>query len=227
MRTRGTEASDGKSVPHAQKPAWRSPLPIAVFLAIAILGLVADLWSKHVVFDSLLSAPRVAQRVEQVRRAVPPDTPPDEVLRYVRAQRRLMPGVKLTLSTNPGVVFGFKPHESAPTRKLIVTLATGLCMVLVLVFFGQSHRNAWLSHVGLALILAGALGNLYDRTVAKVYLPGMPGRPITGQVRDFVDASELYYKYIFNIADVWLVVGVGLLMLHWFLNRKENSAQAA
>lgn len=227
MSDRGTQASDGDAAPRAQKPAWKSPLPIAVFLAIAILGLVADLWSKQAVFDSLLSGQDVIQRVEYVQRALPADTPPDEVLRYVRAQRRLMPGVKLTLSTNPGVVFGIKPHESAPARKLIVTLATALCMILVLVFFGHSQRNAWLSHVGLAMILAGALGNLYDRTIAKVYLPGMPDRPITGQVRDFVDASELYYKYIFNIADVWLVVGVALLMLHWFLNRKEDSAPTA
>lgn len=223
MTDRGESPTAGDAAP-SPTPAWKSPVAIAVFLAIAAAGLAADLVSKHAVFHSLLSTPRAAASVAMVRSSLPPETPADEVLRYARIQRRLMPGIKLTLSTNPGVVFGFKPHESPGTRKLIVAAATLLCMVLVLVFFGHSPRNAWLSHIALALILAGALGNLYDRTLAKVYLPGMPDRPITGQVRDFIDASELYYKYIFNIADVWLVVGVALLMLHWILTRRQENA---
>lgn len=229
MTDRGNHAADNTADDDAPppKPAWKSPGAIVVFLLVAVAGLAADLVSKHVVFQSLLGEPEVRRRVALVRSKLPADTPPDVVLRYVRAQRRLIPGIKLTLSTNPGVVFGFKPHESAGTRKFIVTTATILCLVLVLIFFSHSPRNAWASHIALALILAGALGNLYDRTIAKVYLPGMPDQPITGQVRDFVDASELHYRYIFNIADVWLVAGVALLMLHWIIARRREQAANA
>ena len=80
-------------------------------------------------------------------------------------------------------------------------------------------------------ILAGAMGNFYDRMIAAVRIPNLP-EPITLQVRDFLDFSEVHvlglnYPYIFNIADVWLVIGVGILLLHWlFAGRggKEKSA---
>ena len=77
----------------------------------------------------------------------------------------------------------------------------------------------------MALILAGALGNLYDRLLSRVALPGFP--PIEREVRDFIDCSRIplpfgfRYKWIFNVADVWLVLGVIVLMLYWLIVRPE------
>ena len=73
--------------------------------------------------------------------------------------------------------------------------------------------------MALGLILSGALGNFYDRMLAAVHIPGI-AEPIVGQVRDFLDFSQISilgvnYPYVFNVADVWLVVGVIMLMLYW------------
>ena len=85
-------------------------------------------------------------------------------------------------------------------------------------------------HVALAMILGGALGNLYDRLFSRVEIPGTTAT-ITRQVRDFIDLSEvrlklfshdLSYPWIFNLADVLLVAGVALLIVCWWVHRKDD-----
>ena len=79
-------------------------------------------------------------------------------------------------------------------------------------------------HVALALILGGAIGNLYDRLFSSVALPGLA--PIRRHVRDFIDCSDLHYDYIFNLADAWLVIGVVMVFLQWLADaRRERLAK--
>ena len=100
-------------------------------------------------------------------------------------------------------------------------------IVLVGAFFATSPATARWTHVALAMILAGAVGNFYDRMLAKVFVPGID-QPITGQVRDFLDFSEIGYPYVFNVADVLLVVGVTMLVLYWYVTgRRDRKAQRA
>ena len=115
--------------------------------------------------------------------------------------------MSFTLSTSPGVVFGL------PMPRWMVALVSVSSVVVVTVFFGASSAKVRAVHVGLAMILAGAVGNLYDRLLGQVALPSV--EPIRYQVRDFIDCSRLHYPYIFNVADVLLVVGVGFLAIHW------------
>jgi len=76
----------------------------------------------------------------------------------------------------------------------------------------------------MALILAGALGNLYDRLFSEIAPLGMA--PIERNVRDFMDLGDLYYPWIFNVADVLLVVGVALLCLHWIRAERRHKSAA-
>jgi len=204
--------------------AMRSPAAIAVFAAVAGVSLAADLWSKHAVFGVLLGGSGVRQRSEAVLRDYGPNVPPDDVLRALRLQRPVFTGLRLTLSTNPGVVFGL------PMPPWAVAVATVLTIGLVCYFFAMSGSSGRWLHVALAMVLSGAVGNFYDRMIAHVVVPGV-ARPITGQVRDFLDFSEvrvlgLNYPYIFNVADVFLVVGVGMLMVYWwFLARCDHKSR--
>ncbi len=203
----GPASRDARCAPTA--PAWRNPRAIVLFVLLAAAGLAADLASKHYVFHALLADPtdrEVAETYVARFTAVhgqPP--PPESVLTAFRTEP--VAGIRLSLSTNPGVVFGLPAH-----RWLVAILTVG-AIVLVSVFFATSDARAHWAHVALALILAGALGNLYDRLFSVVRVPGTD--PIRYQVRDFLDASDLYWPWVFNVADVFLVVGVALLMLHW------------
>ena len=213
--------SDSPSGP-AGRAACRSGKAVGVFVAIAVSGLAADLLTKHYVFESLLNDPEL-QAKAQLRRQSVADDQTSTATRFVLHgfQRPLCPGVNLTLSTNPGVVFGWAMPPWA------VVVSTLLTVALVGWFFATSDRRALAMHVAMALILAGALGNLYDRLFSRVAPLGMA--PIIRNVRDFIDCSQLYYKWVFNIADVLLVVGVGIIALHWLLGarREKKSRQGA
>ena len=203
------------------RPAWRSPQAVAVFVAIAALALAADLLSKHYAFGSLLNDPHLARRVAQRRSRYDAwiGDDPRRMLHSLGSQAQLIPGVRVSLSTNPGVVFGL------PMPRWAVACATVVTIALVAFFFASADRKAWPMHLALALILAGALGNLYDRMFSEVALPGFDA--IRFEVRDFIDCSQIplpfgfRYVWIFNVADVWLVVGVGILLLYWVISQRR------
>ncbi len=187
-----------------------------LFVVLVLVGLGGDLLSKHCVFTALLSDPSLPQRIEGVRMHHDQgQMPPHQVLAELHLRRRIAPRLYFTLSTNPGVVFG------TPMSWPLVSAATIATVVLVGVFFALSPARAHWMHVALALIAAGALGNLYDRLFAQVVLPGL--EPIRHQVRDFIDCSQIGYKWIFNLADAYLVIGVAMLILHWLLGGRRTT----
>ncbi len=210
QRSDSDAADTVKAVPIRR--AWRSGWAIGAFVGIAALAAGADLWTKHLVFSRFLSAPTLPQRItETLGRPPYPDATPQDtryLLQMLHIGQNVCPGLRFTLSTNPGVVFGI---HWLPTWG--VNLITGCMILFVAVFFGASEKtHSWL-HVALAMILGGAIGNLYDRLASSVSLPHLP--PIRYHVRDFLDCSTLGYPYIFNVADVWLVVGVVMILLYW------------
>ncbi len=193
--------------------AWRAAWPWVLFLAVAALAAASDLASKELAFDHYLDQPGLARWEKWVPVVLPPEQRDPEYTRYVLQNLQLSSkpvlGVRITLSTNPGVVFGF---DKLP--RWIVNAFTGLAVVLVVGMFAASPRRDRWMHVALAMILGGAIGNLYDRLFSCVALPELP--PIRYHVRDFIDASNLGYPWIFNLADAWLVIGVAMIAIHWF-----------
>ncbi len=189
--------------------AISSVAAVVIFLLVTVVSLAGDLLSKEYVFKSLLADPDSRRQLDEFVEYVGPGLPAEKVLHQRIFQRRIIPGMQFTLSTNPGVVFGL------PMRRWAVACATVITMGLVVMFFATSEARAWPVHVALAMILAGALGNLYDRLFSEVVIPSVG--TISNQVRDFIDCSELRYPYVFNIADVLLVVGVAVLILQWWV----------
>jgi signal peptidase II len=193
-----------------------------VFVAIMGAGLAADLASKHYVFQWLLDSPEMEATAEQLsERMVKPS--PNNMLHMLRQKgylsRPVGAGLRMTLSLNPGVVFGL------PMPPILVSAATLVTVLLVVGLFLTSPARFWTTHVALAMVLAGALGNWYDRVFSSVPIPHSVGGggTIDRHVRDFIDFSDWevagrsVYPWIFNLADVFLVIGVALLMLHWLL----------
>lgn len=75
-----------------------------------------------------------------------------------------------------------------------------IAAVALFKFFTDTKPEQLLSRIGLVLVFSGMLGNLYDRM-------------IFGYVRDFLDFYVFGYNYpVFNVADMCIVVGVGLYL---------------
>jgi len=197
----------------SHRQSLRSAPAVAIFLAVAGTAFAADLVSKHVVFEDLLADPACRSRMEGLRSR--PGAAPRDLLSAFR--RDVAPGVRWTLSANPGVVFGLD------VSRAVVNVVTVLAIALVIGMFAASGARAWATHLALAFILAGAAGNLYDRLFSVVQLPGEPEQAIRHHVRDFIDLGQLHYPWVFNLADAWLVIGVGILMLLWVLHARGAS----
>lgn len=206
----------------AANPAYKSPGAIAVFLAVTLLGLVADLGSKEYAFRTMLDDPAAVRSLEElqlrIESSLAAGANPRDML-YLIGHRDVLPCVRFTLSTNPGVVFGI-----AMPRWLVAT-ATAAAMALVLGVLAFSDRRARAVHLAMAFIMAGALGNLYDRLFSCVQIPLQGVAPIRYQVRDFIDLSQLHYPWIFNVADMFLVVGVALLLGHRLFQTRQSAAK--
>ena len=107
--------------------------------------------------------------------------------------QEVIPGIlDWKLVYNPGVAFGIE------LGRWPILFAVVVGIVLILWLFFTSSKSAISYHVGLALILSGALGNLYDRLTEPF------------MVRDFIDFR---FWPTFNLADAWLCVGVALVGL--------------
>jgi lipoprotein signal peptidase len=205
---------------------------VLTFVVLTVSGLTLDLWSKACVFHTLLAKPDVVEYAKQHAHSI---AGPEAMLRdrgdhRPLAEERVLGKIKFTLSTNPGVVFGL---EMPPAVVAVVSVVT---IAMVFFFFASGDARAWTMHVALAFILAGALGNLYDRLLGAVYIPAVDN-PIRHQVRDFINLGDIHflpfkigpydnYPWIFNVADVLLVAGVLLLMLNWFLHRNDDKVPA-
>lgn len=162
-----------------------------LFLAIATLGCAADLVTKHWVF-AWRGLPR----------------PHNEwwlIQGYV--------GIETAL--NPGALFGAGAGFGNLFAIMSVLATAG---ILYWVFRHNGIRDLVLT-VALGCILAGILGNLYDR-LGLWYVPGMPV-PFRAQVRDWILLRYGSYTWPnFNLADSLLVCGAALLILHaWQQNR--------
>lgn len=86
----------------------------------------------------------------------------------------------LQLSLNPGALFGI----GAGLAPIFVG-ASVLALLFVLYLFANSPVSRWSMHVGLGMVLAGAVGNLYDRTTQEAFVAKTrAGRDIGVRIHD-------------------------------------------
>lgn len=125
--------------------------------------------------------------------------------------RQVIPGFfNIVHSENAGAAFSLFQGIASGWRRFFLIAASAAASALLSVILWRDRRaasNRMLS-VGLALILGGALGNLYDRA-------------IPGVVTDFL---ELYVGSFvwpaFNVADSAITIGAGLVLLDMVLAKR-------
>lgn len=110
-----------------------------------------------------------------------------------------LPGpIDLTLTFNESNAFGLTPVVGDVTRWFLMSANFGVGALLVYVV--AARQVTPLTRFGLALIAAGAIGNALDRL-------------LVGAVVDFIDATEIGFPWIFNLADAAVDGGIALLVL--------------
>ncbi len=136
----------------------------------------------------------------------------------VHGEVPLLPFLKLTLVFNTGAAFGLLSDAPGWQNRLFMGVALAASVVIYFML-RRLTRHEWLTAVGLALILGGALGNLVDRA-------------LHGYVIDFIDvfypAADLRCLWpfsahdggchwpVFNLADAAITIGAVLLVLDVF-----------
>jgi signal peptidase II len=107
----------------------------------------------------------------------------------------------ITYVRNTGVAFGIFSSISSPAKSVLLSAFAALAAVLVIGYSLRTPLRNRLLHVALALILGGALGNLYDRIAY-------------GYVVDFLEVYVRSYHWpSFNVADSAISIGVVLLAI--------------
>jgi signal peptidase II len=112
--------------------------------------------------------------------------------------REIAPFFNLILTHNEGAAFSFLAHAGGWQRWFFAAIAVAVSAVVVVMLKRQhaEPRPAF----ALALVLGGALGNLWDRVTL-------------GYVVDFVQVHAAgYYWPAFNVADSAITVGVAILI---------------
>jgi len=115
-----------------------------------------------------------------------------------------------TLAYNTGAAFSFLADSSGWQRWLLALIAVVVSAVLVVWLKRLGRNDTWLA-IALALVLGGALGNLYDRIAL-------------GHVIDFilVHWQNRWYFPAFNFADSAITVGAIMLALDMFKSKKTG-----
>ncbi|KGM97364.1 signal peptidase [Clostridium novyi A str. 4552] len=106
---------------------------------------------------------------------------------------------------NRGAAFGIFQGKTA-----LLVLVTLVVMIGVIYYFIKYKPTSKFIRLGIALIVSGALGNLYDRIFYKY-------------VVDFIliHYKNVYYYPTFNIADILVVVGTIMLAIFLLREGKE------
>jgi len=188
--------------PRPPVPTWHYVL----FALIAIVGTAWDLGTKSSVFSSLGY--------------------PGQFSDWSRTFLNGWVEFRFLTSFNEGALWGM--GQGFSSLFALLSVLAGIGIITWLTYF-RGAASLWLC-VTLGLVLAGTLGNLYDRL-------GWHGNEINGErmyaVRDFLAFTFGTYHYpIFNFADVFLVTGAIMLGVYSFFlepapESSKNSAEPA
>ena len=153
----------------------------AIWLLLSVLVIALDQWSKYAVQQSL-----------HYGEFVP-----------------VLPVFNLTLAYNPGAAFSFLANAGGWQRYFFTGVA--IIAVTAMLVWLMRLKGEKLVASALALVIGGALGNLYDRLVL-------------GHVVDFLDVYWGQYHFpAFNLADSAITLGAILIIADMlFVSTKKH-----
>ena len=113
--------------------------------------------------------------------------------------------LNITLIWNEGIAFGLFSFD----EKYLYNILTLFILIIVLIIFFMLIKSKGFKKYALLMILGGALGNVFDRIFYKA-------------VPDFIDFHiGDFHWFIFNIADVFITLGVFFMILSEFIGNNN------
>lgn len=110
----------------------------------------------------------------------------------------------ITYVKNRGIAFGMFQGKLD-----IISIATVIAIVAIAYYmYKEKNKLSLVEKMGFIYILAGAIGNMIDRA-------------FRGFVVDMVDFRGIW-SYVFNLADVWINIGVIFVLLDQLILRKKR-----
>ena len=115
--------------------------------------------------------------------------------------------INLILVWNTGIGFGLLSFEQSEIYNLMTTLIILINILIVYLIIKSKDNSVYY----FLIILGGSLGNLFDR----IYYSAVP---------DFIDISyKGYHWFVFNVADIFITLGIICLIFAELLNYKKNN----
>lgn len=152
-------------------------------------------------------------------------------LEYAEKHNIIGSFLRITFVENPGMAFGIDPGVSS---KLFLSLFSVVASVAIVIYLYKVRDEELNLRLALALILAGAVGNLIDRVFYGVffdYAPLFYGKVVDFIDIDFFDINLFGYAYdrwpIFNVADMAVSIGVVMLIFAGGKKKTEDESIAA
>ncbi|HEY7116391.1 MAG TPA: signal peptidase II [Tepidisphaeraceae bacterium] len=185
---------------------FKSPSAVARFILVCLIGVALDLWTKGYAFAHLSLA------------GAAHDGKPMRVV--------FIPGwVHFEITTNHGAVFGLGQGQKW------LFLGVSAIAIGFLSYLFATSRNQRLYQFILGMLLAGVLGNMYDRIVfgyVRDMIHALPGWrwPGTWHLGGYPGEVREVFPFIFNVADILLCVGVGLMIVYSMLMPVKRPAKA-
>ncbi|WP_433937121.1 signal peptidase II [Sorangium cellulosum] len=172
----------------------------AFLIGVSLITLAADLGTKWWAKDRL--EPRVLADLA--------DAPRPLAFRKIEV---IKDHLNLILAKNHGGAWGILGDESEAIRRPFFLLISLAAIVFIVSLYRKLHPSQIALKWGLPLVLGGALGNLVDRVRY-------------GYVIDFIQVrfTPTFVWPTFNVADIAIVVGVGLMAIDMFSPRRPELA---
>ena len=102
---------------------------------------------------------------------------------------------------NPGAAFSILGNQT-----MLLIIVSVVCLILIKEYIKKDKEFSNLSIISLGMIIGGTIGNLFDRILYKAVI-------------DYLAFDIFKYSFpVFNLADIAITVGAGLLLLSYFID---------
>ncbi|MEC9372442.1 MAG: signal peptidase II [Planctomycetota bacterium] len=221
-RSADSAAAQPEAALAAAPAAWNSRRAWVLLIAVVLVGLGLDLSSKSAAFRMIGDEPA------RLDRSVVVSLPPDQINLLVPRDASMVVIPKLLnfeLVLNPGAVFGVGPGR----RWFFIAFTAAALTFGLWVFARWTRANQKWAHVAIGCVIAGGLGNLYDRVVygcVRDFIHPLPGVPLPFGLK-WPSGSPMVWPWVSNVADALLLFGIGVLVVTLWRSPAGDEIEAA